>query len=360
MNTQPTISTTIFAGYDIKQTSPHGHLTQTNKKHIKAIFEAGMWSAKVNRINYEITKDGIDFSVMIWQNVTNDYGQVYPQKSFAKFQLVGYKETINQTETMNTQILPAVLETTVEELIDETKKELAYYENNGISKSEAIERLLTSYKECLFSYRNEPLIAIQYQIGIDYLVSLKPLQVNQVIQCEGYRLVVTAVKEVRKQSDIDLIYKNAPKGYSGIVDGQKYVMYNENGSTVYGPISKMPKNIFDEKLAIAKSKTQKGQKVSLQTELKNKEKLTKTNFKTFIKNAGDLFVLTLSSFDGMDDCVRYDKSPQLKPVKKEDAIGNKGVWLVGGRDYFTYYETETHFGIEVYNCCGSGVLLTAK
>jgi hypothetical protein len=39
---------------DIKTLS--GHLTATNKKHIRAMFDVGVLSAKVNTINYVITQ----------------------------------------------------------------------------------------------------------------------------------------------------------------------------------------------------------------------------------------------------------------------------------------------------------------
>lgn len=35
-----------------------GHLTATNKQHIKAIFDAGLQSATVNRITYHIAQTG--------------------------------------------------------------------------------------------------------------------------------------------------------------------------------------------------------------------------------------------------------------------------------------------------------------
>jgi hypothetical protein len=99
----------------------------------------------------------------------------------------------------------------------------------------------------------------------------------------------------------------------------------------------------------------------LQTELKNKSKITLSTLKSFIKKADKLFVLGISSFDGMEDGVRFHKNPELIPVTKDDAIGHGGVWCVSSsRDMLKYYETDTHFGIEVYNCCGCGVLLAKK
>ena len=42
-----------------------GHLTQTNKVHIKAIFQAGLNCAKVNRIKYDIHPDDGFYKVFI-------------------------------------------------------------------------------------------------------------------------------------------------------------------------------------------------------------------------------------------------------------------------------------------------------
>lgn len=42
-----------------------GHLTPTNKKHIKAILNANLSEAKVNRINYHLTLDNGFYTVKI-------------------------------------------------------------------------------------------------------------------------------------------------------------------------------------------------------------------------------------------------------------------------------------------------------
>ena len=92
-------------------------------------------------------------------------------------------------------------------------------------------------------------------------------------------------------------------------------------------------------------------------ELKGK-KITMATLKSFIKKSKSLYVEIQSSFDGMTDCVQSVKS-NLREIKKEDAIGHGGVWCVGGsRNYFTFVEKGNMFGIEVYNCCGSGILWT--
>jgi hypothetical protein len=94
--------------------------------------------------------------------------------------------------------------------------------------------------------------------------------------------------------------------------------------------------------------------------LSNK-KITMATLKSFIKKSESLFVLSESSFNGMTDCVERNTNPTLIPVSKENAIGHKGVWCVGSsRDYFRYFENDTHFGIEVSNSCGCEILLTAK
>jgi len=95
-------------------------------------------------------------------------------------------------------------------------------------------------------------------------------------------------------------------------------------------------------------------------ELKNK-KITMATLKSFIKKSNELFVETVSSFDGMTDGISYNKKRSLIKVSKENAIGHQGVWCVGGgRDSLEFVETDTHFGIEVYNSCGCAKLLTPK
>jgi hypothetical protein len=95
-------------------------------------------------------------------------------------------------------------------------------------------------------------------------------------------------------------------------------------------------------------------------ELKDK-KITTATFKSFIKKSKELFVETSYSFNGMIDGIEMNTDKKLIPVEKENAIGHNGVWLVGSsRDYFTFVENETHFGIEVYNCCGCETLWTKK
>jgi hypothetical protein len=96
------------------------------------------------------------------------------------------------------------------------------------------------------------------------------------------------------------------------------------------------------------------------TALKTK-KITMATLKSFIRKSESLFVLTISSFDGMTDCVEQNNNQKLLAVSKENAIGIQGVWCVGSsRDWFSFYETETHYGIKVSNSCGCGILMTIK
>jgi hypothetical protein len=91
-----------------------------------------------------------------------------------------------------------------------------------------------------------------------------------------------------------------------------------------------------------------------------KQKITMATLKSFIKNNDNLFVQGISSFSGMTDMVERNKT-ELIPVSKENAIGHSGVYCVGqSRDYFKFKENEKYFGIEVYNCCGCGILWTTK
>ena len=78
------------------------------------------------------------------------------------------------------------------------------------------------------------------------------------------------------------------------------------------------------------------------------------------KNADNLFVKTLSSFDGMTDTVEQ-VTDNFSKIKIENAFGIDGVYLVGSsRDYITHFENDNYIGFEVYNCCGSGIIATKK
>jgi len=94
-------------------------------------------------------------------------------------------------------------------------------------------------------------------------------------------------------------------------------------------------------------------------ELKSK-KITLATLKSFIRKNESLFVEHQSNFDGTVDGVVAVKK-ELIPVTKENAIGFKGVYCVGsGRDYLSFIETSTHYGIRVLNCCGCSHLYTSK
>lgn len=78
------------------------------------------------------------------------------------------------------------------------------------------------------------------------------------------------------------------------------------------------------------------------------------------KNADNLFVKSLSDFDGMTDCVQSVKD-DFKKVSIENAFGHSGVYLVGSsRDCINAYEDDKFVGYKVYNCCGSGIIATTK
>ena len=99
--------------------------------------------------------------------------------------------------------------------------------------------------------------------------------------------------------------------------------------------------------------------MQVETQLKSK-KITLATLKSFIKKSSVLYVEIKSNFDGMTDGVQKVEK-NFREVPKENAIGHKGVWCVGGsRDYFEYKETDKMIGIEVSNCCGVGILWTNK
>lgn len=94
------------------------------------------------------------------------------------------------------------------------------------------------------------------------------------------------------------------------------------------------------------------------------KKVTLATIKSFIKkNHGKLFINSVSSFDGMVDCVVYDRDSTYSPVEYVEDIGNnlgiKGVWFVlRGGDRFYPVKNENFEGYEIYNCCGSFILAT--
>jgi hypothetical protein len=98
-----------------------------------------------------------------------------------------------------------------------------------------------------------------------------------------------------------------------------------------------------------------------------RKKITLATFKSWIrKNEGSIFINVKSEFDGMTDGCEPCRDG-FKPADQEidhscaNNMGIDGCWLVlGGGDHFTHYETDTHLGIEVSNCCGRFIVATEK
>ena len=67
-----------------------GHLTQTEKIHIKALFDAQMKEGRVNRKNYwlSITENSDEWEVTIKEKGRNDWGDQIINKHIAKFKIV--------------------------------------------------------------------------------------------------------------------------------------------------------------------------------------------------------------------------------------------------------------------------------
>jgi len=89
------------------------------------------------------------------------------------------------------------------------------------------------------------------------------------------------------------------------------------------------------------------------------KKITMATLKSFIRKSNELFVEVKQRFSGMSDMVEVIEEPELFLVSKDEAIGHGGVWCVGGgRDYFSFVENGSMFGIRVSNSCGYGILWT--
>jgi len=94
------------------------------------------------------------------------------------------------------------------------------------------------------------------------------------------------------------------------------------------------------------------------SELSNK-KITMATLKSFINKSNELFVEVKQSFCGMSDCVEVIENPEMILVSKDKAIGHSGVWCVGGgRDYLSFVQKDSMYGIKVSNACGYGILWT--
>jgi len=106
------------------------------------------------------------------------------------------------------------------------------------------------------------------------------------------------------------------------------------------------------------------------------KKITVATVKSFIrKNRSNLLINVKSSFDSMQDMVTesrnkdffparartYYKDQQEVEVSQDDkhTLGVSGVWFTG-RDMCERFETETHIGFEVYNCCGTWRVAIAR
>jgi hypothetical protein len=108
------------------------------------------------------------------------------------------------------------------------------------------------------------------------------------------------------------------------------------------------------------------------------KKITVATVKSFIKkNLSALMVRVKSSFDGMQDMVTENECSGFSPAQCRDyycnetfkyvpvsadnkhSMGIMGVWFTG-RDRCHAFETDTHRGFEVYNCCGNWFVAVAK
>ena len=108
------------------------------------------------------------------------------------------------------------------------------------------------------------------------------------------------------------------------------------------------------------------------------KKITVATVKSFIKkNRAALLVRVKSSFDGMQDMVDKNMDQRFKPAEcrtwydvesgndipcnpdHKNHMGLRGIWFCGG-DTCNAFETETHRGFEVYNCCGNWFVAVAK
>ena len=91
------------------------------------------------------------------------------------------------------------------------------------------------------------------------------------------------------------------------------------------------------------------------------KKITKSTLKSFVnKNCGNLYIKSLSRFDGMVDMVTNTESPNWRLAEKSTHesyknydLGYKGIYCVhGSGNSFKKYNDGEFEGIEVYNCCG--------
>lgn len=110
------------------------------------------------------------------------------------------------------------------------------------------------------------------------------------------------------------------------------------------------------------------------------KKITIATVKSFIKkHRASLLINVYSSFDGMQDMVTTTGDHGFHPIRNRewydrdtgkyvpvphdncDSLGICGVWFVNGsRDRCRVYDTPTHTGYTVYNCCGEWTVAISK
>ena len=108
------------------------------------------------------------------------------------------------------------------------------------------------------------------------------------------------------------------------------------------------------------------------------KKITVATVKSFIrKNRAALLVKVRGEFNGMEDMVTQTEESEFSPAKSKtrwsselsefvadtaeckNTLGVNGVWFCG-RDMCSAFESETHRGFRVYNCCGEWCVAVAK
>ena len=65
-----------------------GHLTQTEKVHIKKLLELNILEGKVNIKNYFLDKINDSYKVQIFTPSKNDYGKKIQQKNISYFKVI--------------------------------------------------------------------------------------------------------------------------------------------------------------------------------------------------------------------------------------------------------------------------------
>lgn len=99
------------------------------------------------------------------------------------------------------------------------------------------------------------------------------------------------------------------------------------------------------------------------------KKVTRATIKKFVARElanNNLYISVKSTFDGMVDCVMpvnsaFEKAKMSTYGQNDNTLGVKGIWLVGNsRDSFTRYADDTFVGYEIYNCCGSFLVVMAR